>query len=76
MILAVLAVFVVPVAFLSGGVAFNAWRSGETSLALKAAGVLAVAVMVFAAAPKASTIETGRDCYIDWDARSNPTVCY
>lgn len=45
-------------------------------MAMKAAGVFAVSVLVFFAAPKASTIETGRDCYIDWDARSNPTVCY
>lgn len=44
-------------------------------MAVKAAGVFAVAVGVFVLAPKAPTIETGRDCYIDWDGRSNSTVC-
>lgn len=76
MILAILAVFAVPVAFLAGGVGVNAWRAGDGAMALKAVGVFAVAVGVFMAAPKASKIETGKDCYIDWDMRSNPTVCY
>lgn len=76
MILSVLAVFAVPVGFLAGGVAFNAWRGGDTNMAAKAVGVFAITVGVFVLAPKATNIETGKDCHIDWDARSNPTVCY
>lgn len=48
-----LAILAVPVAFLSGGVAFNAWRAGDTGMAWKAGTVFALCAAAFIIAPKA-----------------------
>ena len=76
-ILTMLAVITIPVGFLAGGVAFNAWRSGDRSMAWKAAAVFGICVAIYVAAPKvpAKDWKQFADCYIDWDGRSNPTFC-
>ncbi len=74
--IAVLAVLAIPVAFLSGGVAFNAWRSGEIGMAAKAAAVFGACILIFAVAPKGDlSLSRVGNCYTDWDGRNNPTVC-
>lgn len=76
MILAALAILALPVAFLSGGVAFNAWRKGEPGMVLKAAAVFGACALIFMVAPKGNlSLSPAGDCYTDWDGRSNPTVC-
>lgn len=63
------------IAFFSGGVAFNAWRSGEAGLACKSGAVFLFCCLIVIAAPKRPVTNGGDDCYIDWDGRSNSTVC-
>lgn len=72
--ISILAVLAFPVAFLAGGVAFNAMRSGETSLAVKSAAVCAICVAIYFAAPKKGVIHSD-DCWTEWDGRANRTVC-
>lgn len=74
-LLTAVALIAVPAGFLSGGVAFNAWRSGEGALAAKSGAIFAACVLVFLLAPKPGQKQTAGDCYTDWDARSNSTVC-
>jgi hypothetical protein len=72
--ISVLALLALPIGFLSGGVALNSIRSGDRGMALKASGVFAVCVALFLLSPKRAQ-SFSSDCYIDWDGRSNPTVC-
>jgi hypothetical protein len=57
----------------------ESWRGNRTvGKVLLSVGILAYAVMLgsFAISPPSSrTGVAGDDCYIDWDGRSNPTVC-
>lgn len=71
-LLAVPAMFV---AFFSGAVAFSSWRSGEKSMAAKAAGLCAVCVFIMVVAPKGKTTHVSTNCFIDWDGRANAEVC-
>lgn len=54
----------------------GAFMEGNTAKMLRfAAGTLVVflAIIFLTSAPSPDTI--GRDCWIDWDGRSNPEVC-
>lgn len=62
-------------AFGGAGVAWNS-RHDDRPLFWKATLVAVVSVAVFFILPKPPRSgDTGGDCYIDWDGRSNPTVC-
>lgn len=73
--LTVLGMLALPAGFLSAGVAFNSWRSGDYGLSWKAAAVFLVCALLFWIAPRVTPDAPSGDCHIDWDARSNSTVC-
>lgn len=75
MILTLLAILALPLAFISGGVAFSAWRAGESGLASRAVTVFAICVVLYVAAPKTYNDDEEDFCRRDWDGRSNPIVC-
>jgi len=50
-----LGVVSIPVMFIAGGVAWNAFRSGDGKMGLQAGLVFAVSVVVFLAVPKATS---------------------
>jgi len=62
------------VAPLAGWVSIQALRDHERSLALKSGLLCIIAAMLWLSAPKNET-RYSDDCFIDWDARSNATVC-
>jgi len=49
-----LGVVSIPVMFIAGGVAWNAFRSGDGKMGLQASAVFIIGVIVFLAAPKAT----------------------
>jgi len=53
---AVLGVVSVPLMFVAGGVAWNAFRSGKGMMALQAGAAFMLGVIVFVSAPKAAFV--------------------
>lgn len=68
---AMVALFIAPMA---GWVAFQSFRERDMRLGLGSACVALVAAAIWLSAPKNET-RYSDNCYIDWDARSNATVC-
>lgn len=70
-VLAMISILVLPIA---GIAAINMARNGDGALAMKTGAVACIAAMIWITAPKNET-RLSDNCWIDWDARSNATVC-
>lgn len=74
MLLAIPSVFVAPI---TGAMTWSAYRSGERRFAARSGAVFLISSVFFVAGhmmgPGPSY--TSGNCFISWDARSNPLVC-
>lgn len=71
--LAILAIFALPIGFISGGVAVNAVRQRNMSMAWKAGAVFGICALLFAAVPKHTPLDA--HCETDWDGYANSAIC-
>lgn len=71
-ILGAAAIFAAPI---SAWVAFQSFRDGDSGMGWKAAAVACVSGILVLAVAMPYPPKMKDDCRVDWDGRTNPTVC-